>query len=78
MEAKRGMLSPSEGQEVEEMIVGKEGEVGRPPRAVASAGESGWDSQMVGPRFHTGPGSGPCVGHWASPNLCSPRLHHEL
>lgn len=61
------MLSPSEGQEVEERIVGKEGVVGRLPKAVASAGESGWDSQMVGPRFRPGPGSGQCAGHGASP-----------
>ena len=72
MEAKTGVLSPNEGQEAEERIVAKVGVVGQPPRAVASAGESDWDSWMVGPRFHPGPGSGQCVGHRAFPNLCSP------
>lgn len=74
MEAKRGMLSPDEGQEVEEGVVRKEGVVGWLPRAMASAGPT--------------PGGGTQVPFWAwfwsvcgpqaSPNLCSPRLHREL
>lgn len=69
---------PSEGLEVEERIGGEEGVAGQPPRAVASAGESGEDSHTVGPRFRPGPGSGWQADHWASPNLLSPRLRPEL